>query len=67
MSADDTWVEVQETGKILVHTENDGWRFMRLGPEHRSREISLDEVKQIYPHYYPQVVKRLAEITKMTP
>jgi hypothetical protein len=42
-----------------VHTENDGWTYMRRGLEKRDWEISLEELRG--SHLYERAVQLLAE------
>ena len=42
--------------------ENDGWTYMRRGPEARDWPVSLEELKKTYsPGHYEKAVKLLTE------
>jgi hypothetical protein len=43
------WIYVKEDGTIILHTENDGWTFMRHGPEAVEKVLSPQEAIQNRP------------------
>jgi hypothetical protein len=38
--------------KLIMHTENDGWTFLRRGAEAVETEISLARLRSGYPDLY---------------
>jgi hypothetical protein len=36
-------------GKLYLHVENDGWAFLRHGPEASEQEVTLDELAARHP------------------
>jgi len=59
MGATERWVWIRKDGVLMVHTENDGWTYMRRGLEKRDWEISLEELRG--SHLYERAVQLLAE------
>jgi hypothetical protein len=45
MSESERWVYVNDEGKLVLHTENDGHSFLRHGSQAHESPITLDEVK----------------------
>jgi len=62
MTARDKWISVTDEGKILLKSENDGWAFMRKGPQATEEEITLETVKNYYPKYYDRVIEELSQL-----
>ena len=44
----DRWVLVQDDGTIILREENDGWQYLRHGPEALDRVVTLDELRRGY-------------------
>jgi hypothetical protein len=44
----DRWVFVQDDGTIILREENDGWQYLRHGPEAVDRVVTLDELRHGY-------------------
>ena len=47
--SEERWVFVDEKGRLMLHTENDGETFLNRGPETVETEITLDELRASYP------------------
>jgi hypothetical protein len=46
----------------MMHVENDGWTYMRRGPEGQDWEVSLEELNKRYPsHHYEKALKLRTE------
>ncbi len=43
MSSTESWVYLK-AGKLMLHVENDGHRFLRHGPEAFEQEVTLEEL-----------------------
>lgn len=43
-SSEEVWIEVRPDGSLHRKAENDGYRFLRLGPETTYTPITLPEV-----------------------
>jgi hypothetical protein len=56
MGAIERWAFVKD-GRIYLHQENDGWTFLRRGPEAVDKEISLGELASRYPSTFEELVK----------
>ena len=54
------WIAV-EKGKIFLKTENEGWTYMRKGPQGAEEEITLETVQRYYIKDYARVVKDLTK------
>ena len=54
----DVWFFVNDLGQIIKRTENDGWAFLRHGPEAEDEVVTEDYVKQKYPAYYEHHLKQ---------
>lgn len=39
------WVIVNEDGSLILHSENDGWAYMKKGPEATDEPVTLEELK----------------------
>lgn len=62
MAATETWLYVNDQGKIIEHTENDGPGYLRKGPESLDRVVELDHVERSYSRsIYQQILKELEE------
>ena len=59
MSADDCWILWQD-GKLILHTENDGPRYMRRGAEPREREVTIEELRG-HSRLYGEALKLIEE------
>jgi hypothetical protein len=58
----DVWFYVDERRRIIKCVENDGWAFLRDGPQRTKSVVSVEYVKQNYPQYYENYIKD--ELTK---
>jgi hypothetical protein len=47
--SEERWGFVDEKGRLMLHTENDGETFLNRGPEAVETEITLDELRASYP------------------
>jgi hypothetical protein len=63
MGATESWVTVHPDGTIVMHVENDGWRFMRRGPEESDTIVTLEQLKS-YPSLYESAKAQLAKLGK---
>jgi hypothetical protein len=55
--ADDVWFYVDDHGRIVKCVENDGWTFLRNGPQRVETYVTVEYVKQHYPRYYENYIK----------
>jgi hypothetical protein len=66
-SQSESWLVVYEDGRIQLHSENEGYRFMRRGPEATERWLDLAEVEQLaFQHGKPLVEQVLAALVEFT-
>jgi len=54
--ADDVWFFIRG-GKIIKRTENDGWAYLRDGPQARDMEVSREYMEKFYPQYWERYLK----------
>jgi hypothetical protein len=60
------WLVVYSNGHIELHTENDGYRFMRRGPEAQDRLIDMAEVEALGRRHCKDLVAAVnAALTEM--
>ena len=43
------WIRGEDDGTIIYHIENDGWRYLRHGPEEVERPLTPEEAIRDYP------------------
>jgi len=60
MGASEQWLDVNKEGKVILHGENDGARFLRRGAEAWEEEVTLAFVKQHYPKQYQELAAEVA-------
>ncbi len=58
----DRYVRVTEDGRIFYCVENDGWSYLRRGPELRETETTLEELKQNHPRLYENALIELKKL-----
>jgi hypothetical protein len=51
--ARERWVYVKD-GQLMMHEENDGWSFLKQGPQASDWPITLEEVRLTYPGHYDE-------------
>jgi hypothetical protein len=56
--ARERWVYLKD-GRLMMHEENDGWRYLHRGPEAADWAITLEEVRLQYPSHYEEARKLL--------
>jgi hypothetical protein len=61
----ESWILLRE-GKLILHTENADYHFVRHGPEADEREITREEVERDYPGSLAEVDEVLAGRKKET-
>jgi hypothetical protein len=61
MGSTESWVYINGDGALVLHTENDGWRFLRRGAEAAERIVTLDELEQ-YPRLHEEASELLANL-----
>jgi hypothetical protein len=54
------WVYLKD-GQLMMHEENDGWSFLKQGPQSGDWPVTLDEVRSQYPNHYEEARKLLKE------
>jgi hypothetical protein len=59
MGAVERWVYVRDDGTIILHEENDGWTFLRRGPEAHEEIVTLDDLRN-YPRLLEDAQRLLA-------
>ena len=42
-------IRVEDGGTVIYHIENDGWTYLRHGPEEVERLLTLEEAIRDYP------------------
>jgi hypothetical protein len=47
--SEERWVFVDEKGRLMLHTENDGQTFLNRGAEAVNTEITLDKLRASHP------------------
>jgi hypothetical protein len=57
-----SWLRIYPSGRIEYHVENDGYRFMRRGPEASDEWIDLDHLKNHWPHLFGEVEAALMDL-----
>lgn len=57
------WVTVSEDGKIFLHSENDGYAYLRKGADKDVVEVTLEQLKS-RSYLYDQALKQLKEINE---
>jgi hypothetical protein len=45
MSEIERWVFVDNEGRLILHTENDGHAYLRYGPQATDEHITLEELR----------------------
>jgi hypothetical protein len=55
MGARERWLVVQKDGRLRMHEENDGWTFLRNGPEASDWVISPEQLRNTYPGLYAEL------------
>ena len=69
-STSESWLEVYRDGRVLHHTENDGWRYVNRGAEEKEKWLTPEDVKALgrsgsYPNPDPRTfTERVAEAVK---
>ena len=58
MSQQERWISLS-SGKIILHTENDGHAALRHGLDPKDREVTVDYLKDHYPSLYKEAVALL--------
>jgi hypothetical protein len=58
MTAKDVWFFVREDGVIIKRIENDGWAYLRDGPQATDTIVTVEYVKTYYPDYYEHYLKK---------
>jgi len=53
------WIFVRD-GKLILHTENADYNFLKHGAEEREREITREQVQRDYPGILAEVDEILA-------
>ena len=53
-------------GRIEYHVENDGYRFLRCGPEAHDEWIDINHVKAHWPQLLPAVENAILELGAVT-
>jgi hypothetical protein len=61
MGSTESWVLIRDDGTIILHTENDGWTYLRRGPEAVEKTVSLEWLKNHEPNRYAEAVKMLKQ------
>jgi len=61
--ARERWVYVKD-GQLMMHEENDGWSFLKQGPQSADWPVTLEEVRQQYPGHYDEAVEELRKASK---
>jgi hypothetical protein len=56
------WLTIHPNGRIEHHVENDGYAFLRHGPQARDEWIDLNHVRNYWPHLVPEVEAALTEL-----
>ena len=56
----DRFVYVKDDGSIILHEENDGYQYMRHGPQAVECTVTFDELKHNYPDPFTQACCMLA-------
>lgn len=63
MGSSESWVYLNPAGKLMMHVENDGHRYLRRGPEASDTEVTLEELRQ-YPRLYEEANELLTQAKK---
>jgi hypothetical protein len=55
MGAREYWIVVEPDGRLRLHAENDGWTYLRKGPQAADIYITEAELKATYPVLYDEL------------
>jgi hypothetical protein len=59
MGSSERWIIVKPDGTLILHSENDGVRYLRKGAEAVDEEVTLEYLKQHHPGLYEDARKEL--------
>lgn len=62
MSAIERWVRLDEAGRLVLHSENDGITFLLRGAEATERVVSLEDLEGRYPRLHRQAIELLEKV-----
>jgi hypothetical protein len=50
------WLRIEDDGTIILHSENDGWTFLRRGPEAVEEPLTPEKAIRDYPEKLAQAL-----------
>ena len=54
------WLIVRKDGSLVLHEENDGWAFLRNGPQASEEPITAESLRRQYPILYEEYMQAMA-------
>jgi hypothetical protein len=51
-SQSESWIIVEDDGRIILHRENEGHRFLRRGAEATDEEVTLEKVVELDDRHF---------------
>ena len=53
------WLIVRKDGSLVLHEENDGWAFLRNGPQASEEPITAESLRRQYPILYEEYMQAM--------
>jgi hypothetical protein len=61
-SQSESWLVIHDVGRIVYHSENDGYAFLRHGAEPIDEEITLEQVAELERRHWKKGLVQQVEV-----